>query len=213
MKGGPGAAGVLIGFVAAGALACGDLTPPGRTPRYTFDQAGAVFRWPVERLPVRYFADTAGAMAALVQEGLRAWERQFLYGEFRGVLVADSGSADVIVRWADSVPPDVPPDTAGAVGACGGITSFLVDSTNTMTGPMRVEVSVSTGYTLAQVAACLPRVATHEVGHTLGILTHSPAVTDLMFGSPRVQTPTGRDRATVEVLYHTTPTIGPPPSP
>ena len=202
---------VAIGVTIGLALGCGDITTPSRTPRYLSDVGMGVFHWPANRLPVRYYATTQGTLATRVRNGLLAWERQFLYGEFTGVLVADSNNADVIVVWRDSVPPDVPPDTAGAVGACGGVTTIVVDSTNVITGPIRVEVSVNPGYTLAQVAACTRRVAAHELGHTLGIFTHSPATRDLMYGAPSVETPSARDRATVEVLYHSTPTIGPPP--
>ena len=200
------AAGV-VGF----ALACSEITTPSRTPRYLTDVGTGVFHWPANRLPVRYYATPQGTMAALVRNGLSAWEHAFLYGEFSGVLVADSNDADVIVVWQDSVPPNVPPDTAGALGACGGVTTIVVDSTNVITEPMRVEISVTAGRTVAQVAACVRRVAAHELGHTLGIFTHSPAVGDLMYGTPAVEAPTARDRAAVEVLYHSTPTISPPP--
>lgn len=190
--------------------ACADITPPARTPAYAFDAGGDVFRWPADHLPVRYYADPRGAMPVLVRDGLRAWERQFLYGEFRTTLVSDSALADVIVRWADSVPPDVPPDTAGAAGACGGVTSFIVEPSDTITGPLRVHLSVGLGYTPAQVASCARRVAAHELGHTLGLLVHSPVAGDLMYAAPAVEQPSDRDRVTVEVLYHTPPNIFPP---
>jgi len=168
-------------------------------------------------------------MRDLVGTSLQVWERQFLYGEFTATLVTDSASADVIVIWEDSIPPDVPPDTAGALGACDGLTQYVVDSTAamspsdtagtnaggqpplTMTGPIRVQLRVRPGFSEAQVAACMQRVAAHELGHTLGILTHSPANTDLMWGIPTTSTPTNRDRNTAQVLYHTAPTIAPPP--
>jgi len=211
------------------ALGCSDILVPSRTPRYLSDLAGEVFRWPGDRLPVRYFADTRGTMRDLVGAGLQAWQAQFLYGEFKGTLVSDSTAADVIVIWEDSIPPDVPPDTVGALGACDGVTQYVVDSTAamsasdstgtnagvppplTMTEPIRVQLRVRLGYTEPQVAACMRRVAAHELGHTLGILTHSPATTDLMYGTPATDTPTNRDRNTVQVLYPTTSTITPPP--
>lgn len=193
------------------ALGCGDILTPSRTPRYMSDLAGEVFRWPGDRLPVRYFADTRGMMPALVRTSVRAWEDQFLYGEFTATLVGDSTAADVIVIWQDSIPPDVAPDTAGALGACDGVTTFVIDSTGTITEPIRVQLGVRLGFTEPQVAACMRRIAAHEIGHSLGILTHSPATTDLMYGTPPTATPTNRDRNTAQVLYHTAPTIAPPP--
>jgi len=193
---------------------CGDILIPERAPRYPADHPslpGEIFRWPADRLPVRYFADTRGHMQSLIARGLDVWEQQFLYGEFHGQMVSDSTAADVIVVWEDSVPPNVPPDTAGAVGACTGVTTILIDSTNAITEALRVVVRVAPGFTTAQVAACLPRVTVHELGHTLGLLRHSSGPDDLMSGPPRVDLPTARDRRTVEVLYHTTPTIAPPP--
>ena len=208
-------------------IGCSDILTPSRTPRYLSDLAGEVFRWPSDRLPVRYFADTRGTMPELVSAGLQAWEQQFLYGEFKATLVTDSSQADVIVVWEDSVPPDVPPDTVGAAGACDGFTRYIIDTTTTasgtnsptagveppltMTEPFHVYLRVRPGFTEAQVAACMPRVTAHELGHTIGILTHSPANTDLMWGTPTTQTPTNRDRNTAQVLYHTAPTIAPPP--
>jgi len=198
--------------IAMGLLGCEDLAAPNRTPRYLADLAGETFHWPPDRIPVRYFADTRGTMPALLRRGLSVWESQFLYGEFKGVFVADSNRADVIVRWQDSVPPDVPPDTAGALGACDGVTTYVIDSTHdAMTDPIRVQLRVRLGFTTAQIAACMRRVATHELGHTLGILGHSPATTDLMYGTPATDTPTIRDRNTAQVLYHTPATITPPP--
>ena len=190
---------------------CSDIIPPSRTPRYLADAAGDTFHWPPDRIPVRYFVDPRGALPRLVHNGLSAWQDQFLYGEFRAVVVADSTAADVIVRWQDSVPADVPPDTAGALGACDGVTTYVLDSTKTMTGPEHVSLRVRLGYTLPQIAECVRRVVTHELGHSLGILSHSPATTDLMYGTPAIERPTERDRNTAQVLYHTPPTIFPPP--
>jgi hypothetical protein len=199
---------VLAWILAAG---CSDIITPSRTPRYLADNAGDTFHWPAERLPVRYFVDPRGALPRLARTGLSLWEQQFLYGEYRATVVPDSAAADVIVRWQDSVPPDVAPDTAGALGACDGVTTYVLDSTKTMTGPEHVALRVRLGFTPAQVAACFRRVVHHELGHSLGILSHSPATTDLMYGTPTVETPTERDRNTAQVVYHTPSTIFPPP--
>ncbi|MBI1966991.1 MAG: matrixin family metalloprotease [Gemmatimonadetes bacterium] len=206
--------GTLVPGALAVLLACGEPAAPPRINTYAFDFNGDVFHWPAARLPVRFYADQRGHMRALVDRALQAWESQFLYGEFRGVLVPDSTDADVIVLWADSVPPDVPPDTGTPVFACSGVTTFSFDGTGTaIAGPLHAEVGVRIGqsYSDAQIAACVRRIAIHEVGHTLGLFGHSPYRGDVMWAQDTVSLPSQSDRLTVEVLYHTIPNIAPPP--
>lgn len=203
-------AAVALGLFAA----CGDPTAAPHAASYAFDFGGDIFHWPADRLPVRFFADTRGHMRALVERALDTWEGQFLYGEFRAVLVDDSTAADVIVLWADSIPPDVPPDTGTPVFACDGLTTFVFDSTGVgLAGPVHAEVGINLGqtFTAGQVAACVRRISIHEVGHTIGLLGHSPSPADIMWASDTTALPSEGDRRTVEVLYHTAPNITPPP--
>jgi predicted Zn-dependent protease len=195
-------------------VACSEPTIPDRTAWYGFDNAGDVFRWPRNRLPVRYYADTRGNLSANVTRGLAAWETQLLYGEFTAEMVSDSNVADVIVTWFDSIPPDAPPDPGPPVFACDGVTTLLLDAPGTsLTDPIRTQIRITTAqsYTLEQVAACVRRVIVHELGHTMGLLQESPAPEDVMYSAVQVAVPSGRDRQTLQVLYHTAPTIAPAP--
>jgi len=204
--------------------ACSDPVIPDRSGIYSFadtaifgvDTTIYLFRWPEHRLPVRFWADPRGNMRFLVARAVDVWQEQFLYGEFRGELVSDSTRADVIVRWTDSVPPDVPPDSGPPVVACGGLTTFDFDTA--LVGPAHVFMSVfkaGSPATAAQVQACMRRVSIHELGHALGLgfpsNRHSGFDEDVMFGSPTVDYPSRFDRRTVETLYHSRPTVGPPP--
>jgi predicted Zn-dependent protease len=57
----------------------------------------------------------------------------------------------------------------------------------------------------SDIANCLARVATHEIGHTLGLFAGDHRDTepsDLMAAFPNVREPSPRDRSTVEFLYH-----------
>jgi predicted Zn-dependent protease len=202
--------------------ACTDPAIPDRAGAYAYadtsiigvDTTVTLFRWPTTRLPVRFWADPRGNMRFLVERAIAAWQDQFLYGELRGVVVNDSGSADVLVSWTDSVPPDVPPDTTTAPNSCGGVTTFDYDSTGlALSGPVHVSLTVLTGSpaTPAQVQACMRRIAIHEMGHSIGLLRHSLFDEDIMYGSPIVDYPSRFDRRSTELLYHSQPTIAPPP--
>lgn len=194
--------------------ACTDPMVPSREPAYPFDILGDVFHWPADRLPVRFYADPRGTLRTLVAHAVDTWERQFLYGEFRGVMVTDSNTADVIVTWADSVPPDATPDPGPAVNACGGLTQGFLDSAGTaFDGPFHSQLTVLTGavFTPGQVQACVQRTTIHELGHTLGLFQESADPRDIMASPPSVSLPSAADRRTVETLYHTPTTLGPPP--
>lgn len=204
--------------VAVITLACSEPTPPSRAGTYGFAIGQDVFHWPPER-PVRFYAQPASNLRFLVQRAIEAWAALFLYGEFEGTLVADSTGADVIVVWTDSVPPDVPPDPRPPFPACTGVTSLpAIDADSRFTGPLHIQLSVQSGFTEAQVQACMRRTAIHEVGHALGLFQHpDPGVVpcgeptgSIMCAPPAVYVPSEQDRRTVEVLYHTPATVFPP---
>lgn len=208
----PGLLGVLLGILAA---SCAEPAFPDHTPAYPFaDAAGDVFHWPASRIPVRFFTDPRGDLPDLVARGLDIWQRQFLYGEFRGTIVGDSATADVIVSWTGNVPAPAPPDSGPPVYACSGVTQLNVDSTyEALSGPLHVFLWTIPGgaYSPGQVRACLQRTAVHELGHVLGLLQHSPDSLDIMAAPPRVREPSDGDRRTVQTLYHTPPTLAPAP--
>lgn len=208
----------LAGLVAAAlAAGCGTPTVPDRPEPYAFDEqaSGVIFWWPADRLPVRYWVDPgAGVVSQYVERALQTWQDQFLYAEFRGVLVTDSSRADVIVQVDGPTPPDVPLTNDPPIAACGGFTRFEPPGDdNRFPVPPRVRLRWDQGPDAVDVANCLSRVVAHELGHSLGILAESPNEFDLMNTNVRVTAPSARDRATVERLYHTEPNVLPPERP
>ncbi|MGH7751963.1 MAG: hypothetical protein ACREN5_04030 [Gemmatimonadales bacterium] len=200
--------------------ACAEPTIPTRPLSYNFadtvivgpDTVVTVFRWGENRLPVRVFADARGYLRAAVQRGLGAWEAQFLYGEFRGALTEDSAGADVVVVWTGAVPPDAQPGDTSTAFACDGVSIFPpVDPTDSLTDAIQVQIDLVGSFPPAVIADCVYRTTVHELGHTLGLLRHSTFATNILFAPPRVARPNDGDRRTVEVLYHTEPTIFPRP--
>jgi predicted Zn-dependent protease len=199
---------VAVLVVALTAVACGTAAAPERRQAYEFADplTGLTYHWLPAELPVRYWvAPDAGIVRDFVQAGVDAWSDQFLYGEFRGVLVDDSTAADVIVRVTPATPPPGnPTDDAPVLGACRGVTRYeLEGNQDQLAGPFHVTVDWDVRFADTDVVNCLERVTIHEIGHTLGLFGHSPAELDLMYASPRVTRPSDDDRQTVDILYHT----------
>lgn len=205
---------VVFAVALLGAAACDEAAAPAREATYPFDlfESGLVFHWSPDRLPIRYWvAGDAGAVGEFVEAGLRVWEEQFLYGEFRGVVVDDSTQADVLVWVTPATPPaGTPNDDPPELGACDGATAFELNEADALTGPFEVRVAWDARYSDGAVVNCLERVTIHEIGHTIGLFGHSTNELDLMHPIPRVRAPSPYDRTTAEVLYHTAPTITPP---
>ncbi len=206
-----------LGVVAVALVACTVPDVPEHSGGYGFDSVGdgtgLVFHWTGDRLPVRFWVDPRGNMSALVQNAIDVWQNQFMYGEFTGVIVSDSAHADVQIVWADSAAPPATPDPGPPVKACGGETQNDSISGGRIYGALHSSISLLTlsGATAGQVEACVRRTVIHEMGHSLGILNdNAPDSTDIMYFTPLVPVPSAADRTTMQVLYHTAPTLLPP---
>jgi predicted Zn-dependent protease len=172
---------------------------------------GFVFRWPGAYMPVRVYAEPVGELQANTVAAMQLWANAFRCGELSLVTVTDSTQADIIVRNPLTLPlaATAVVMAADSVGACRGVTQFDTAST-ALSGPMRAFVAPVSADPVA-VAGCYHFVTAHELGHALGLLSHSPDTGDLMFPLPRHRVLTANDRVTIQMLYHATPTIGPPP--
>jgi hypothetical protein len=204
-------------------LSCADIASPSRSNAYEWRRITSTgpgsadtlsFRWPSSRLPVRVWAQDSLNLVTDVENGLAEWESAFIHGEFRAVLVPDSNSADVIVRVGSAVKGGflVMRLRAGLAPECEGGTDFDLPAGSTQLAlPIRVFVNPRFDPAEPGVAECMALTTTHELGHVIGILAHSPDPADIMFGDPSVTGLSESDRSTAEVAYHTEANLTPGP--
>lgn len=195
---------------------CADQNAPADRCAYTFRHPdGWVFNWPADRQPVQVWVPFGGTTARFTQQGIDLWTSALLYNELSAMLVADSSDADIIVRrLADQVgDPSSPPCTGVSEGTflLAGDTVIAGDTIGPLTllEPIHTFVWGRIGESSPTILDCLEIVVAHELGHAFGILAHSTDTEDLMTTSPRRLRLTERDRTTIEMLYHTPPSIKP----
>ena len=212
---------VALSCAGLGLLACGDIGAPIRDDLYEWrffvPFGGGVdtvhFHWRQEELPVRVWVseDEIAELPGLTQRALEIWEDVFLYGEFRGELVSDSKTAHVIVRGvpAPSKPVEEVVRLPSALAPeCGGATDIVLsDDLSVISLPIRVYLDRQAAPDAPGLATCLALTSIHELGHALGILSHSPNSTDIMYIDPQVELPSEFDRETAAALYHIPPTV------
>lgn len=207
-------------WLVAGSLlfACADIAAPSRGNAYEWRRivstAGGLdtlsFHWGGSDMPVRFWAEDSLNLPAHVQQGIVQWEAVFLYGEFSGIMVADSNAADVIVRVA--IAPkggfSITRLERAMAPECQGATDIeLSPSGEQILRPIRVYVDPRFVPGSPGVDECMALTTTHEIGHALGIFTHSADPEDIMYADPLVSSLSPRDRSTAELAYHTAPTL------
>ena len=181
-------------------------------PVYAPGDTSVVFNWPKAYHPIRVYADTANELRTNVINGLQLWANALHCDEISFAIVTDSTIADIVVRNPIFFPPL--PVTgaffADSVGACKGRTDVLVDSTNMLLRPIRAYV-VPNSIDSVAIASCYHFVTAHELGHAIGLFSHSPDPGDLMNSTPRRAVLSINDRYTVQLLYHLDPYTRPSP--
>lgn len=212
--------GARLVWLAAGAvlLSCADIAAPSRGNAYEWRRLLTTgngvdtlsFHWPSSELPVRFWAEDTLNLPAHVGSGIGQWQGAFLYGEFSGALVTDSSTADVIVRTGIAPKGGFSVTRLESVLApeCQGATDIELSlDGQQILRPIRIYVDPRFAPGSPGVDECMALTTTHEIGHALGIFTHSPDEADIMYADPAVSILSRRDRSTAELAYHTTPTL------
>ena len=194
-------------------VACGNIGSPEIISsqvyefRYVVHGKTLIFHWPRSVLPVRFWVAADSPLRPYLQTAIDRWQGAFLYGEFRGQVVADSTVADVIVR-------NEPPDLGGIAARapqCDGVTDPGIDpDSGAVQLPMHVFVYPVVSPSTPGIPACYSITMTHELGHVLGIIDPSHSGTtsaDVMFANPSLDGISDRDRLTAVILYSVAPTI------
>lgn len=203
---------LLAALLTTATLACGEATAPSRNDLYEWRLVVGTdtlsFHWPKSALPVKVWVQDTLDMPDRVQEGIAAWRGAFLYGEYDAILVADSAAADVVVRVVSALPGSPAPVLRfhAAFPGCEGETVLDADTATTpatLRLPIRMRITPRFNPATNDLTDCFRATATHELGHSLGIFTHSPDADDLMFGgASAVLGPSPRDVNTAQALAH-----------
>jgi hypothetical protein len=199
-------------------LSCTDVSAPSRGNAYEWRRFEATstgvdtlsFHWPQSSLPVRIWAEDSLNLPAHVEHAIGQWEAAFLFGEFGAVVVTDSNTADVIVQAGLAPGGGFSISRFESLFApeCQGATDIeLAVSGQEIIRPIRVFVDPRLPPATPGVDACMALTTTHELGHALGIFTHSLNPADIMYVDPVVSVLSPRDRSTAEVAYHTEATL------
>ena len=202
----------LLCLAAATLVACDAPTVPEAT--FAYDPrlpGGLVYHWPAGST-ISVFVDPVGwnqgfDPRASVLEAFRQWEEVALYRDFNLRVVDEPAEADVIVHHHEA-PFLVDVSECTYTGGSGEALTFfcpneardaLVVLPLLSGGPGKVKMDVR----VAPMARYLPldgmhRYVVHEIGHVLGIGSHSQDPSDVMYGGGvEVTKPSDRDARTL----------------
>jgi predicted Zn-dependent protease len=201
----------LLLVAALAGAACTTIASPTRISPYEYkyfaidgdgDTTAITFHWPRSMLPIRIFVPDTSVLRPHVATAIQRWQDAFLYGEYRAVIVSDSNQADVI--FENNLPPFL---RAGVrldamAPQCGGATDAPDAVTHTVPLPVHSYVYTPLPLDTPGLDACYRITVTHEMGHTIGLLNHSPFSGDVMYSNPLLDGISTNDRETAETAYH-----------
>lgn len=202
----------VLATAAAAAAGCGEGTGPARVTPYDwrlllpYDSAGfrvdtLTFHWPAANVPVKLWVENQGGLPGHFAAAITLWRDAFPGGAWDAAVTADSATADIIVRYLPAASGPGASLLATRRQSCEGATAVDTAATRfQLLLPMRIYVYPSI-LGAPDVQECLAIASAHELGHSLGILQHSPDPADLMYATPTASAPTDRDLASARAAY------------
>jgi hypothetical protein len=216
------AAGRRLGAAVLTLAACDSPTVPPSSPSYdpryvAGNGARLAYHWPLGKT-IDIHVDPRGAptgldLARAVRGGAAAWRAVVFYREFDVRLVGDPATADVIFRF-DAAPPLLLAECPAAhmLASAAGVTAACPDELRGVFLPFtlldgrpsraKFEVTITSDTRVIPNGGRLLSIVGHELGHVLGIGSHSPNNLDLMHPSPGQQSPGPGDARTLRYLLH-----------
>ena len=183
---------------------------------------GQLYHWPIGAA-ISVFVDETNAPAdadlrSAVLAAFEQWESVPRYRDFELRLVDDPATADVIIHHRDApVLVETSACTYPEAGA-GGVTFFCPTEAGDALerlpllsgGPGRVTMDVRVDRSRVMSYPAFAALVSHEIGHVLGIGSHSPDAQDLMYGGViQVTAPSERDAQTLRWVLRQRPTLRP----
>ena len=212
-------------LVCALALVVSSCDAPSSTrPDFAYDPTtlsrGQLYRWASGRQITVWAEVSTGLgtfdLALAVRQAITTWNAVPQFAEFKLSMASSINDADIVVYdRASPVPVSAGSCTFDPQGSAGY--TYFCPSGSAPTAAQKLSLSAG-GSSHVSVLIRVDRgrvteqtgyaaLVTHEFGHALGIGGHSDAPSDLMFGLPRVATPTVRDTHTLQYLLGRRPDI------
>jgi tetratricopeptide (TPR) repeat protein len=169
-------------------------------------EGGQRVRWALSKMPLKVYIEQTPVgirnfqptFVSQVRKGLDVWVG-VLGHQLTYVLVNSKEDADIRVSWTNTIDTQGHNEDGGTAYTAGLMVPRIRED---RIESMDVQIATFDIHGKAQTADIIYGVAIHELGHSLGLLGHSPNPNDIMFAeNQHVIQPSKRDMNTLRKLY------------